>query len=37
MERFDQFETLKNNFETQIFEIFDQVVHDFGKPDEVII
>ena len=28
---------LKNNFETQNFEIFDKVVHDFGKSDKVII
>ena len=27
----------KNDFETQNFEIFDKVVHNFGKPDEVII
>ena len=27
----------KNDFETQDFEIFDKVVHNFGKPDEVII
>ena len=37
MERFDQFETLKNEFETQKFEIFDKVVHIFVKPDKVII
>ena len=35
--RFDQFQTLKNDFETQNFEIFDKVVHNFGKPEEVII
>ena len=29
--------TLKNEFETQNFEIFDKVVHNLGKPDEVII
>ena len=29
--------TLKNDFETQNFEIFDKVVHNFVKPDEVII
>ena len=28
---------LKNYFETQNFEIFDKVVHNFGKPDKVII
>ena len=27
----------KNDFETQNVEIFDKVVHNFGKPDEVII
>ena len=30
-ERFDQFQTLKNDFETQNFEVFDKVVHNFGK------
>ena len=34
---FDKFYTLRNNFETQNFEMFDKVVHNFGKPDEVII
>ena len=28
-------QTLKNDFETQNFEIFDKVVHNFGKPKEV--
>ena len=28
---------LKNDFETQKFEIFDKVFHNFGKADEVII
>ena len=37
LERFNQFWTLKNDFETQNFEIFDKVVHNFGKLDEVII
>ena len=37
LERFDQFQTLKNDFETQNFEIFDKVVHNFGKPGKVII
>jgi len=37
LERFDQIRTLKNDFETQNFEIFDRVVHNFGKPDEVSI
>ena len=36
-ERFDQFYTLKNDFQTQNFEIFDKVVHNFGKSDNVII
>ena len=27
----------ENDFETQNFDIFDKVVHDFGKPDEVTI
>ena len=27
----------ENDFENQNFEIFDKVVHNFGKPDEVII
>ena len=27
----------KNYFETQNFEIFDKVVHNFGKSDKVII
>ena len=26
-----------SKFETQKFEIFDKVVHNFGKPEEVII
>ena len=33
----DQFRTLKNDFETKNFDIFDKVVHDFGKPNEVTI
>ena len=37
MERCDQFQTLKNDFETQNCEMFDKVVHNYGKPDEVII
>ena len=27
----------KNDFETQNFEIFEKVVHNFGKSDKVII
>ena len=37
LERFDQFQTPKNDLETQNFEIFDKVVHDFGKSDKIII
>ena len=37
MERFDKFQTQKNYLETQNFEIFDKVVHNFGKSDDVII
>ena len=34
MEKFDQFSTLKNDIETQNFEIFQEVVaHNFGKSD----
>ena len=33
MERFDQFSTLKNDFENQNFEMFEEVVHNFGKSD----
>ena len=35
--RFDQFSTLKNDFESHNFEIFDKVVHNFGKCDDDII
>ena len=31
------FQALKNDFEPQNFEIFDKVVNNFGKFDEVII
>ena len=37
LERFDQFSTLKNDFENQNFEMFEEVVHNFGKSDGVII
>ena len=37
MERFDQFSTLKNDFENQIITIFEEVVHKFGKSDGDII
>ena len=32
--RFDEFSTLKNDFENQNFEIFDKVIHNFGKCDD---
>ena len=37
MGRFNQFLTLKNDFEIQNFGIFDKVVHNFSKSDDVII
>ena len=33
LERFDQFSTPKNDFENQNFEMFEEVVHNFGKSD----
>ena len=33
VERFDQFSTLKNDFENQNFEMLEEVVHNFGKSD----
>ena len=36
LERFNQFQTFKNELETQDFEIFDKVVHYSGKSDKVI-
>ena len=33
LERFDQFSTLKNDFENQNFEMFKEVVHNFDKSD----
>ena len=30
-ERFDQFSTLKNDFENPNFEMFEEFVHNFGK------
>ena len=30
LERFNQFLTLKNDFENQNFEMFEAVVHNFG-------
>ena len=35
--RFNQFSTLKNDFENQNFEMFEEVVHNFGKSDGDII
>jgi hypothetical protein len=32
-ERFNQFSTLKNDFENQNFEMFEKVVHIFGNSD----
>ena len=37
LERFDQFSTLKNDFENQSFEMFEEVVHNSGKSDEDMI
>ena len=37
MERFNQFSTLKNDFENQNFEMFEEFVHSFGKSDGDII
>ena len=37
LEIFDQFLTQKNDFESTNFELFEEVVHDFGKSDEDII
>ena len=33
LERFDQFLTQKNNFESTDFEMFEEVVHNFGKSE----
>ena len=37
MERFDQFSTLKKDFENQNCEMFEEVAHNFGKSDSDII
>ena len=37
MERFNQFLTLNNDFENQNFEMFEEVVHSFGKSDDDMI
>ena len=36
-ERFDQFLTQKNDFESKKFEMLEEVVHDFGKSDDDMI
>ena len=36
-ERFDQFLTQKNDFEGTNFEMFEEVVHNFGKSDNDMI
>ena len=35
--RFNQFSTLKNDFESQDIEMFEEVVHNFGKFDDDMI
>ena len=34
---FDEFSTVKNDFENQNFEIFDKIVYNFGKSDNYMI
>ena len=36
-ERFDQFLTQKNEFESTNFEMFEEVVHNFGESDDGMI
>ena len=36
-ERFDQFLTQKNDFESMNFEMFEEIVHNFGKSDDEMI
>ena len=36
MERFDQFSTMKNDFENQNFDMFEEVALNFGKHDSDI-
>ena len=36
-ERFDQFLTQKNDFESTNFEMFKEFVHNFGKSDDEMI
>ena len=37
LERFDQFLTQKNDFESTNFDMFEEVVHNFGKSDDDMI
>ena len=37
LERLDQFLTQKNDFESMNFEMFKEVVHNFGKSDDDMI
>ena len=37
LESFNKFSTLKNDFENQNFEMFEEIVHNFGKSDSDII
>ena len=37
LERFYQFSTLQNGIENQKFEVFKEVVHNFGKSDSDIM
>ena len=37
LEGLDQFSTLKNDFESDIFEVFEEVIHNFDKSDGDII
>ena len=37
MERFGQFSMLKNDFEIQNFEMFEEVVYNIGNSDSDII
>ena len=37
LERFNQFVILKNDFESTNFEMFEEVVHNFGKSDDDMI
>ena len=37
MERFNRFFTQKNDFGSMNFEIFEEVVHNFGKSDDDMV